>query len=744
MSVSGISFSGLGSGIDTESIISKLMQLENIPIQRMQTQQLQLQNKLDVYGGLQSKFTTLNSAMAALGTSSAFSPIKALISDSAVASVSVGSATVAGTYSLSVQKLASAHKVVSNSQAGSDTALNLAGDFMVNGKKVTVVATDTLSSIASKINGLKNGVTASIIGGSGSAYLSLTSSETGVANTISASDLSGGVLQSIGLIGGATGYREQVSGGFRSQGFGSVTDTLQTMTGSNLAGSFTINGQVINVDFATDSLQTIANSINTQAGSTGINAQVVQVTQGSKTVQKLQVTGSIAGIPTDPNGVLSALGVLQSGYTNQALAASDAAYKIDGISRTSSTNTITDAIAGATVTLLKDETQGTATTTINLNRDTEKIKDSFKSYMDAFNALNDYVKSASGFDSKTFSSGPLFGDISTTDAIASIQNAVFKQVPAGGTYTSLADLGFGLDKDGKLTLDEARLQTALETDPDSVKKVMVSSGSSANPDITFVSNTSKTQDPGLAGFTIDITQIATKAKTVANTAQTVANAGGEILTFAGHAFATEVALTIPAGTTVSQLVTQINSDSRLKDAVIASVDSNGKLQIESKRFGSALDFTVKSNLAEGADNSGIGTTGGTYTKGFDVAGTINGEDAVGTGQYLVGKDTNKTSAGLQIQYTGTATGNVGIVNYVRGLTSTMMNAIDTVTDSTNGLLTSTTKSVQSQIDDIDAQITSTQERLTLREQTIRAKFLAMEQAMASLQQQQAQLARMFS
>lgn len=744
MSVSGISFSGLGSGLDTESIISKLMQLENIPVQRMQTQQLQLQNKLDIYGTLQSKFTTLNSAIAALGTASAFNPIKAIIGDSTVASVTVGSAASTGTYALSVQQLATSHKVVSTSQTGSDTALNYTGDFMVNGKKVSVVATDTLNSIASKINGLKSGVTASIIGGSGSAYLSLTSTDTGASNSISTSDLTGGVLQSLGINGGADAYREPVTNGFRSTGFSSLTDTVQAMSGSNQSGSFTINGMTVNVDFSTDSLQTIANSINTAAGSTGVNASVVSVTQGSKTVQKLEVTGTISGLPTDPNGILHSLGVLQSGYTNQVIQAKDAAYTIDGIARTSATNIVSDAVAGATITLLKDASQGTATTTINLNRDTDQIKTAFKSYMDAFNGLVDFVKSASAFDAKTFDSGPLFGDIATTDAVASIQNALFKVVPGGGSFQSLADLGFGLDSDGKLTLDESKLQTALDTDADGVRKIMVSTGSSSNPDITFVSSTSSTQDPGLAGFQIEITKLGTKANTTANLAQTVANAGGEVLTFTGKSFPTDVQLTIPAGTTLSELVDQINADSRLKDYVVASVDSNGKLKIDADRYGSARDFQVSSNLAEAADNSGIGTTGGAYVKGEDIEGTINGEPAVGTGQYLVGKDTNSTSAGLQIQYTGTALGQVGVLNFTRGLSSIMTGSIFNVTDSGNGLLTATTKSVQSQIDDLTDQISSTQDRLTIREQTIRAKFLAMEQAMSTLQQQQAQLARMFS
>ena len=113
-------------------------------------------------------------------------------------------------------------------------------------------------------------------------------------------------------------------------------------------------------------------------------------------------------------------------------------------------------------------------------------------------------------------------------------------------------------------------------------------------------------------------------------------------------------------------------------------------------------------------------------------------------RYLIGKETNATSADLQVKYTGNSLGEIGIVDYSRGLSAFMMEAVGTINDSGNGFLTATTKTIQSQIDDLDLRISSYQETLKIRETRLRSKFLAMETAIASLQRQQAQLAAMNS
>lgn len=737
--LSGISFAGLGSGIDTASIVSQLMKIENIPVQRMQASQARLEARLSIYEQLSSKVTALRTAVSGLNSTTSFNPITSTVSDTAVASLSVGANANAGTYALSVSTLAQSHKIVSSSQLTSDTALNVTGDVVVNGKTISIAATDTLTSIAAKVNTSGAGVTASILGGSGSAYLTFTAQESGLGNKIQLSDSSGSVLSGLGLLTGAATLREPITDGFKSFGFSSSSATLTSLMNSSKSGSFQIGSATVNVDLSTDSLETIAASINSAAGGLGVTASVVDATVGSKTVKKLQVTGLGANTITDTNGLLSDLGVMSRSFGTEAVQARDATFVIDGITRTSYTNAVSDVIAGVTVNLLKDATQGSATTTLTLSRDNTKIKDNFKNYKDAFNSLIDYVKMNSSFDSKTFQSGPLFGDTASAQVIAGVQNALFQQVVPTGDLRNLTDLGFGLDSDGKLTLDEAQLDKAIANNIEGVKKIMVSAGSTNNAELTFLGSTSRTQDPGLSGFNVKITQAATKARTQASVAQSTGNRGGETLKFTGAAFSSDVDFEISLGASLSDVVTLINLDSRLKDKVVASINGDGKLQIDALKHGSAQDFKVASNLAADIDTSGIGTDGGVYSEGFDVAGTINDEEAVGTGQYLTGKDTNVTSGGLQLMYTGSALGTVGTVTFTRGLSARMLGVADNITDPIYGQLTSQTKAIQSQVEDLTSKIASYQEILTIREQTLRNRFLAMERAISQLQSQQSQL-----
>ncbi|MBS1714513.1 MAG: flagellar filament capping protein FliD [Armatimonadetes bacterium] len=738
MSVSGISFTGIGSGIDSATIISQLMQIESIPIQRMQSQQASFTGKLDLYGQLGSKIAAISAAASAMNNAASMSPLTASVSDSSVASVSIGSGAAQGAYHLVVNQLAKAHKVISGPQSASDTALNLSGDIVVNGKVVTIATDDTLSTIAGKINGLGSGVTASVIGGSGSSYLSLTSDKTGTVNTIQAADVSGTVLSSLGLTGTNKAYREAVTGGFRTYRFSSDTSTVASLTGSSRAGSFSINGQSVSVDFASDSLSTIASKIN--AANANVTATVVSTTVDGKTVKQLEVKGTLSAMPTDPDGILAALGVFQSTYSSPVTAAQDAAYEIDGIAKTSSSNTVSDVVAGLTFTLLKD---GDAETDIVVGRDPSKVKSLMKSYQEAFNGLVDFVKTYSSFDSDTYSSGPLFGDLIATRSVSAVQDSVFKVIGSGDVQ-SLADLGFGLDTDGKLTFDESRFDTVLSSDPEGVTKLMVSSGSTDTAQLAFVSSSYRTKDPGAAGFKVEVTRLATLSTTTASVAGTQANRGGEKLTFAGKAFSAQVEIDVATGASLADVASQINSNASLSNVMKATVDGNGKLVLTALRYGSATDFTVASNLDAAADTTGIGTEGGVRQEGFDIEGKINDEAAVGTGQYLIGKETNATSADLQVKYTGTTLGIIGTVDYSRGLSSYMMEAVGTVNDPANGMLTATTKTIQSQIDDLDDRIASYQATLDVREQRLKQKFLAMETAIATLQRQQAQLAAMNS
>lgn len=738
--LSGIRFSGIGSGIDVDSIVTQLIQIEAIPLGRMQRQQVTLQAKQQLYSQFRASLVGLNAAASALNSASTFNPIKASSSKSEVATISAGSTATAGTYELAVSKLAQSQKVSSSAQASTTDPLGNNGSFVLNGKAIAVAASDTLAIVAAKINESGAGVTASLLnGGTGSAYLTLTSTTGGAQGAIQMADLSGTTLSSLGFVTGAPSVRDLVDPNtVRSYGLSSSSENLGVLLGQTATGNIQIGATDVALDFATDSLQDVADKIN--AAGAGATASVVTLSENGKTVHKLQIAG--AGIPADlgdSDGLLEAIGVYQRAPGNQLVAAQDAEFTLDGFPMTSASNTVTNVIPGVTLTLLKANATTPETTTLSMTKDFDKMKDSLKDFQKAYNSVVDFIKNNSRFDSDTFESGPLFGDSMASQVESTLADILFTNV-GSGSLKNLAQIGFGMDEKGMLTLDESRVDTVLASDLDGVKSLLMSAGSSTNSTLKYVSSGSKTMDSGTAGYVVDITQLATKS-TITGKPSTLPNAGGEFLTFGGSAFGSQsINLYVDSGSSLQDLVNKINNDSRLKSEVVASI-VNDTLHVESVRFGTPGRFTLVSNLASGPGTSGIGTAGeAAVVDGVDVAGTINGEAATGSGQFLLGNTGNSTTEGLQVQYTGNTLGAIGNVNFTRGVASLVGFRLEAFTDSVNGLFTSTDKSLTDQISDLTQRMEDFEENLRLRESTLRLKYAAMESAIAALQSQSSRLA----
>ncbi|MGV3618306.1 MAG: flagellar filament capping protein FliD [Fimbriimonas sp.] len=747
MSLSGITFGGLSSGIDTESIISRLVQLEAIPIQRLETQQAQIQAKQSVYSQFRSRLSAFAQAAGSMNIADTFNPVTAGSTKMDVAILTGSSSATAGTYNLQVSKLAQAQKVATAAKTDTTTALGLtAGTIVVNGKALAVDQTDSLRTIAQKMNSLGAGVTASLIdGGTGNAYMTISSSATGEANRIQLADLTGDVLTQLGMTSGAATVRTPATNGAKSFTFTSTTDNLKTALGSPTGGAatFSIDGTDVSVDLSTDTLQGVADKIN--GAGTGASATVVSSTKDGKTLYQLEITGTSTPTFTDPDNVLQGLGILQKGYGNELVAAQDAEFKLDNVSLKNSTNVVTNAIPGATLTLVKANATTPETSVLTLSRDTNAIKGKIKAFADSYNDLVSFIDSNSQFDKDSYRSGTLFGDSTAQQVESTMSSMLFNDIPGlDGPYKNLAAVGFKFDKEGKLTADDAILNAAIAADPAAVGAVFRSTGAGSVDGLTYVSSTTATKASGASAFNVEITQVATKGKMTSNIAQTTANAVSEKLTFSGSTFGgTPYVLNLDVGSTLATTVDKINRDAKLKDLVAARIE-DGKLVIDSRRFGSAGNFSVMSNLASAADNSGIGHAGGVVANGVDVMGTINGQASTGSGQFLTANADTGAASGLQIQYTGSTTGSIGSIKFRKGVGTQANDLVGSFTDALNGLLTTADKSMQSQIDGLQEKITSMNERITRKQQELKARFARMEEAIAKVQSQGTSMSSFFA
>jgi flagellar hook-associated protein 2 len=189
--VSGINFSGLASGLDTSAIIDALVNAQRIPIQRLQSKQVDLDVRISKMGELKSKLTAFQEAAEKLETVGDILAYNATSDNEDVLKVSTSSGTLPGSFEVTVNQLAKAEKNRSGAFANQNAAVKAGTlSIAVNGgtaKDVEITEGMTLRDVADAINSAEAGVQASIISDGTSSYLQVTSLSTGF-TTASAND----------------------------------------------------------------------------------------------------------------------------------------------------------------------------------------------------------------------------------------------------------------------------------------------------------------------------------------------------------------------------------------------------------------------------------------------------------------------------------------------------------------------------------------------------------------------------
>ncbi|MDO8989225.1 MAG: flagellar filament capping protein FliD [Sideroxyarcus sp.] len=142
----------------------------------------------------------------------------------------------------------------------------------------------------------------------------------------------------------------------------------------------------------------------------------------------------------------------------QTIAAANAVFSVNGIPMIKSSNTVSDAIQGVTLTLTKE-----STATLTIARDTGAISTATSGFVEAYNALYSQLKTRSAYASAATTAGELAGDGTLRlmlDQMRSIMST--GATPAsGGTLTYLSQVGIGTQADGSLKLDSAKFNSAI-------------------------------------------------------------------------------------------------------------------------------------------------------------------------------------------------------------------------------------------------------------------------------------------
>jgi flagellar hook-associated protein 2 len=224
-------------------------------------------------------------------------------------------------------------------------------------------------------------------------------------------------------------------------------------------GSLVINGKTVTLSGDT-TLQQLSEAINSTAD-IGVRSTVISadgkyqlVLTGTKTGQAnaFTVTNSLTYPPEIP-----VENQLAFSATN-AVAASDAELTVNNVRVTSSTNTVTDAIAGVTLTLYKESATPAV---ITVGEDASGTKTKIKGFVSAYNDLIGYLKSQNE-TAKNGDTGSIGRDAMLRGMRAELNNAILGTSTAG-SITNLTEIGIEFQRDGTLTFDESAFDERAES-----------------------------------------------------------------------------------------------------------------------------------------------------------------------------------------------------------------------------------------------------------------------------------------
>lgn len=349
-----LSSPGLGSGLDINGIIGKLMQVESQPLLALQKKEAGVTAKISAYGALKGALSGLQSALTALGKESTFTGMSASSSDNTVLSAAASSGAAAGEYAITVTQLAKYHALRSNDPYTSTSDSFTTGTLSIqvgSGSPVNVTidsSNNTLAGIRDAINAANAGVTASIVFDGSAQRL---------------------VLQSKTL--------------------GSAGALTVNVSDSGSGGSFALSG-------------------------------------------------------------------LASTNLVQTQAADDAQFAINGLSLTRSSNTITDAIEGVTLTLAK-----TGTSTVKISRNTAAISAAVSAFVKAYNDAVKQIRDLTAYDAANKKAATLTGDATARSVASQLATMVGASIPGLTGISRLSDLGVAIQRDGTLAFDGGKLDAVL-------------------------------------------------------------------------------------------------------------------------------------------------------------------------------------------------------------------------------------------------------------------------------------------
>lgn len=331
---------GIGTGVDLNSMLTKLMAAERQPIDALNTKVAGTTTKLTTFGVLKSALSTLQTAVETLSNPSKLAALAATSSDATKVTASTSVSASAGSYAVNVTDLAAAQKSFSSAFATGTTFGQGSLEFSINGTTQSIALNDqasySLQDIRSKINAANIGVTASVISGSGGDRLVFAGTTTGAAGAFSLTVTTGSTTAPATSLSGLAGFDETTSGLARStakdasltvdgvavsSASNTITDAINGVTlklQSTGSSTISIKGDTAAINEAVSAFVGAYNALNTvikQNNTYDATTKTAKPLNGESSVRSVQsaLHSSRTTVPAELAGAayqtLSALGI---------------------------------------------------------------------------------------------------------------------------------------------------------------------------------------------------------------------------------------------------------------------------------------------------------------------------------------------------------------------------------------------------------------------------------------------------
>ncbi len=761
-STSGISLSGIGSGYDYETILTKLEEVEYERLTTITDKVTLCSSKVSAWESFSTLLTTFQSASDELKASDAFEAYGSSLSSSSsvsagsLLSVSAASSAGAGAYEIVISNKAQAEKLASGSFSSKSSALNISGSILANGRAVQVEATDTLEALKTKINNVNSGtdasgVKASIVSDSDGSYrLVMTSEQTGAAGISLVNASASDVLGSLGFNGSGTVIKNSVAGGAQSDGLSSsstAVEALLEIESEDLSGTVTINGKTVSIDLS-DSLDTIKDNLV----AAGVSASVVEDTSDSATAYKLQIEGMTNW--SDDNNVLQALGIVEGSRESEIGVTGSAANTTDGASAITEDTLIVDIYGyithseGDKITISGTAHDGTAVAAADFDIEcTSTVGDLPGRVEELFGNVTAKLTAEGKIEVIDNASGTSQLSIQLQSSLVD-PNAGILDLGSFGEVETVHQYVLKQGEDAEFTIDGMKMTSSGNTVTTAIPGVTLNI-SGEDSDTTITLNVDR-----------DVEAIEEKI-------QSMLDAYNEVIAFVNEQMTYDADSEETGGVLFGDNTLK-SIKSQLQDLMLAQVgtgaikyltdigitiNDENEMVLDSDVFEGVLAtnldevinlFSDSATCSDGNFQyvySGASTQSGTYhievtqLSGSEqtIAGTIDGLAATGWGDTLTLDDSTSGAYGLVIRYTGSTVPASSDVTFTRGIASLVGSLLDRITDSVDGTITLETTSLKTTATMLTAKATDMEAIIAEKMELYRSQFEAMDSAVAEMQ-----------